>query len=51
MESVRKELTALWTKRNWLLQSISLNNILNESSDMRDRIPFEPIPSSQKYLL
>ena len=36
--------------RNWLLQSISLNNILNESSDMRDRILFEPIPSSQKYL-
>lgn len=36
--------------RNWLLQSISLNNILNESSDMRDRILFEPVPSSQGYL-
>lgn len=36
--------------RTWLLQSLSLNNILNESSDMRDRILFEQIPSSQKFL-
>ena len=36
--------------RNWLLQSLSLNNILNESSDMKDRILFEKIPSSQRFL-
>ena len=27
-----------------------MNNLLNESSDMRDRILFEKIPSSQKWL-
>ena len=27
-----------------------MNNLLNESSDMRDRILFENIPSSQKWL-
>lgn len=36
--------------RNWLLQSLSLNNVLNESADMRGNIMFEHIPSSQKYL-
>lgn len=36
--------------RSWLLQSLSLNNILNESADMKDRILFEPVPSSQKFL-
>ena len=36
--------------RQWLLESLSLNNLLNESSDMRDRILFEKIPSSQKWL-
>ena len=36
--------------RRWLLQSLSLSNIVNESSDMRDRILFEPVPSSQKFL-
>ena len=36
--------------RKWLLESLSMNNLLNESSDMRDRILFEKIPSSQKWL-
>ena len=36
--------------RQWLLESLSLNNLLNESSDMRDRILFEKIPSSRKWL-
>lgn len=36
--------------RTWLLQSLSLNNVLNESSDMRDRILFEQVPSSQRFL-
>ena len=36
--------------RQWLLASLSLNNLLNESRDIRDRILFEKIPSSQKWL-
>ena len=36
--------------RQWLLESLSMNNLLNESSDMRDQILFEKIPSSQKWL-
>ena len=36
--------------RQWLLESLSMNNLLNECSDMRDRILFERIPSSQKWL-
>ena len=36
--------------RQWLLESLSMNNLLNESSDMRDKIIFEKIPSSQKWL-
>ena len=36
--------------RKWLLESLSMNNLLNESRDMRDRILFEKIPSSQKWL-
>ena len=36
--------------RQWLLESLSMNNLLNESADMRDRILFEKIPSSQKWL-
>lgn len=36
--------------RQWLMESLSMNNLLNESSDMRDRILFEKIPSSQKWL-
>lgn len=36
--------------KNWMLQSLSLNSVINESSDMRDRIICEDIPSSQKWL-
>jgi hypothetical protein len=36
--------------RQWLMESLSMNNLLNESSDMRDRILFERIPSCQKWL-
>ena len=36
--------------RQWLLDSLSMNNLLNESRDMRGRILFEKIPSSQKWL-
>ena len=36
--------------RQWLLESLSMNNMLNESSGMRDRIIFEKIPSSRKWL-
>ena len=36
--------------RQWLLETLSMNNLLNESTDMRDRILFEKIPSSQKWL-
>lgn len=36
--------------RQWLLESLSMNNLLNETKDMRDRILFEKIPSSQKWL-
>ena len=36
--------------RQWLLESLSLNNLLNETMDMRNRILFEKIPSSQKWL-
>jgi len=36
--------------RQWLLESLSLSNLLNETKDMRDRILFEKIPSSLKWL-
>ena len=36
--------------RAWLLESMSLNNLLSESRELRDRILFEEIPSSQKWL-
>ncbi len=36
--------------REWLLSSLSLNNLLNECRDMRDYILFEKIPSSQRWL-
>ena len=36
--------------RQWLLESLSLSNILNETKDMRDRILFEEIPSSKRWL-
>lgn len=36
--------------REWLLSSMSMNNLLKEGRDMRDRILFERIPSSQRWL-
>ena len=36
--------------RQWLLNSLSLNNMMNESREMRDKILFEEIPSSQRWL-
>lgn len=38
------------TLKNWMLQSLSLNNIMNESTDLRERIICEDVPSSQKWL-
>lgn len=37
--------------RQWLLNSFSVNSILNESRNIRNRILFESIPSGQKWLL
>ena len=36
--------------QNWLLESMSLSNLLSESADMRSRILFEKVPSSSKWL-
>ena len=36
--------------RQWLLESLSMSNMLKESSDMRDKILFEKIPSSRRWL-
>lgn len=36
--------------RSWLLSTISVDSMLNQSKDLRDRIQFETIPSGQKYL-
>lgn len=36
--------------RQWLMESLSMNNLLKETKDMRDRILFEKIPSSHKWL-
>ena len=34
----------------WLLESMSLSNLLNESADMRHRIIFDKVPSSSQWL-
>lgn len=36
--------------RQWMLNFLSLNNMINECRDLRDRILFEEIPSSQRWL-
>lgn len=36
--------------RSWLLTSLSVNNLINESAAMRGRILLEKIPSGEKYL-
>ena len=37
--------------REWLLESISLNNVLNEAGSLRDWILFEKVPSTQRWLV
>lgn len=36
--------------KQWLLESLSMNNMVNEAGSLRERILFETIPSSQKWL-
>lgn len=36
--------------RSWLLNSLSVNNLVNECAGMRDRVLLEEIPSADKYL-
>lgn len=36
--------------RAWMLQTLSVNNLLNECADLRDRILFETIPSAKSFL-
>lgn len=36
--------------RSWLLSTIAIDNMLNQSRDLRSRIQFENIPSGQQYL-
>ena len=35
--------------RKWLLDSMSLNSVLNETKDMRDKILFESVPSNKRW--
>jgi hypothetical protein len=36
--------------RNWLLNTFAVNNLINESHQLKRRILFEEIPSSRQYL-
>ena len=36
--------------RDWMLNSLSLRNLLNESAGLRDRILLEDVPSSHRFL-
>ena len=36
--------------RAWMLQTLSVNNLLNECTDLRDRILFEEVPSVRPHL-
>ena len=36
--------------RDWMLNSLSLRNLLNESAGLHDRIVLEDVPSSHRYL-
>lgn len=36
--------------RNWLLTSLSVNNLINEKTTLRERILLEDIPSGQEFL-
>lgn len=35
---------------NWMLHTLSINNILHENSDMKDRILLDIVPSSERFL-
>lgn len=37
--------------RGWMLNSLSLRNLLNESAGLRDRILLEDVPSSHRFLM
>lgn len=37
--------------RGWMMNALSMNNLLTESASMKDRIIFEDIPSSQRFLI
>lgn len=37
--------------RNWMLNSFSLKSFMGESSDIRDRVLFENVPSGQTFLM
>ena len=36
--------------RSWMLDALSLNSLLNESAGMKDRVFFEDVPSSHRFL-
>ncbi|KAA6301567.1 MAG: hypothetical protein EZS26_002311 [Candidatus Ordinivivax streblomastigis] len=36
--------------RTWLLNTFAVNNLINESRDLKNRILFEEIPSGQRFL-
>lgn len=36
--------------REWMLDALCLNSLLNESATLRDRVIFENVPSSHKFL-
>ena len=36
--------------RAWMLQTLSVNNMLNECTDLKDRILFENVPSAKSFL-
>ena len=36
--------------RDWLMEALSLNNLINESASLRTRLLFESVPSSHRFL-
>lgn len=36
--------------RDWLMEALSLNSLLNESAGLKDRVLFENVPSSHQFL-
>lgn len=36
--------------RDWLMEALSLNSLLNESAGLKDRVLFENVPSSYQFL-